>query len=217
MESRNQFTFYRSYYNALIKLPPKQRLGVLEALITYALDGTEAESLDGMQEMAMILIRPTLDASRKKAEAGKLGGSKAQANRKQKASKGETENELEKEAEVESETEVENETEDECLSRAGFEKFWKMYPVKVGKAKAWEAWQELTPDTEAACKGLHRWKASKQWARENGRFIPRAVKFLEERHYDDMPPAEIPRGATGELGQAEMEALAQILREEGRQ
>ena len=213
MEGRQQFTFYRSYHEALSKLPPEQRLGALEALIAYALDGTEPQNLDNVQEMAMILVRPTLDASRRKAAAGKLGGMKSQANRKQTASKGEKENEIEKEIENETEIESEIEIEDECLWREGFEKFWKLYPVKVAKAKAWETWKELKPDTKAACDGLKRWKDSHQWSRDEGRFIPRAVKFLKERHYDEMPPGKVPMGATGELGQAEMEAIQRVLRE----
>ena len=105
MEERKQFTFYRSYFEALSKLPRERRLGVLEAVIAYALDGTEPEGLDDMQAMAFLLIRPTLDTGRKKAAAGSAGGSKTQAKRKQKASKEEKEKETEIEIEIETDTE----------------------------------------------------------------------------------------------------------------
>ena len=208
MEGRKQFTFYRSYYEALRKLPDHQRLGALEAVITYALDATEPVGLDDMQAMAFLLIRPTLDAAWKKAASGKRGGSAAKANRKQSASKGE----IEKENEIE--TEIENEIEDECLWREGFERFWELYPEKVGKAKAELAWQEIRPDEKTACDAVRRWLRSEQWSRENGRFIPRAAKFLRERHFEDAPTEKVPVGASGILGQAEMEAIARIIANE---
>ena len=38
-DARGQFTFYRSYWEALRELPKKDRLPILDALIAYALDG----------------------------------------------------------------------------------------------------------------------------------------------------------------------------------
>lgn len=73
MEQRKQFTFYRSYYEAVKRLPKGAQTAVLLAICDYALNGTEPQ-LRGAAESAFILIRPTLDAGRKKAEAGKRGG-----------------------------------------------------------------------------------------------------------------------------------------------
>ena len=209
MEKRQQFTFYRSYFEALKELPQELRLGALEAVICYALDAVEPQGLSPMQRMAFRLIRPTLDAGRKKALSGKKGGSKPQANRKQTVSKKENENEVEAEGEIEKEKELE--IEDECLWQ-GFEKFWDMYPLKLGKDQAWEAWQQLRPDGDEACRVLYQWNNSQRWAREGGRFIPNPVKFLEERYFQQ-PPPEIPRGATSMMGQAELEAISQIMQE----
>lgn len=205
MEGRKQFTFYRSYYEALRKLPDHQRLGALEAVITYALDATEPVGLDDMQAMAFLLIRPTLDAAWKKAE----GGAKSKI---MKRSKKDTENKGE--IENEKENEIENEIENECLWREGFERFWELYPEKVGKAKAELAWKEIRPDVKTACDAVRRWLRSEQWSRENGRFIPRAAKFLRERHFEDAPTEKVPVGASGILGQAEMEAIARIIADE---
>jgi len=215
MEERKQFTFYRSYFEALSKLPRERRLGALEAVIAYALDGTEPEGLDDMQAMAFLLIRPTLDTGRKKAAAGSAGGSKTQAKRKQKASKEEKEKETEIENEIEKEleTELETENEDECLWREGFERFWDLYPVKVGKARALDAWMQIRPEIKTACDAVMLWLRSEQWKREKGRFIPRAAKFLLERHFEDAPKEAIPMGASGVLGEAEMESIRMILAE----
>lgn len=212
MEKRDQFTYYRSFQEALTELPDDLRLGVMDAIINYALDGTEPQGLCAMQRMAFRLIRPNLDASRKKAMAGKIGGSRSKANRKQTASKKENENEGEIEKENEIENEIEIEIEDECL-RTGFERFWASYPLKIGKDQAWEIWQELQPDADAVCGKVREWNGSHRWYRENGRFIPNPARFLEERYHEQSPP-EVPMGGTSPLGKAEIEAIMQIMGEE---
>lgn len=112
-EGRGQFTFYRSYYEAICELPKKEQLDVLMSIIAYALDGTMPE-LSRTSKAVFLLVKPTLDTGRKKASSGRRGGkqirSKAEANRKQ----GPREIEEEKEGEIDSEKEIEVEIENEC-------------------------------------------------------------------------------------------------------
>lgn len=128
MESRSQFTFYRSFADALKRIRKKaDRADAYDAICNYALYGIEPD-MDKLPDAAAIafdLIRPNLDASKRKAESGKRGGnakqaeSKPQANGKQTVSKpqanrkqGETASE--KEREIEKEKEKEIEIENEC-------------------------------------------------------------------------------------------------------
>lgn len=107
---RDQFTLYRSYYEAISRIRKKtDRADAYDALCAYALFCREPE-LDQLPDSAAIaftLIKPNLDASRRKAESGKRGGlakqtgSKGEANRIQTGS--------------EKESEKEKEREDECL------------------------------------------------------------------------------------------------------
>ena len=109
---RGQFTFYRSYYEAVKHLNKSDRAAVLMAICAYALD-EELPSLSGTPAAIFALVKPTLDTSRKKAESGKRGGeheangkqtaSKTQANGKQNAREKENENEKEGENEIENE------------------------------------------------------------------------------------------------------------------
>lgn len=112
MDNRSQFTFYRSFWEAVQSLPKKDKLPVLEAIISYALDGVTPSGLSQSQSAFFLLVKPNLDASRKKAANGKQGGSKQKANGKQTASK--KEKEREKEVEKENEEEIEIEKEYEC-------------------------------------------------------------------------------------------------------
>ncbi len=65
--SRGQFTFYRSYYEAALKLPKSRQLEALQAIIEYALDGVTPASLSPRSEAVLTAIRPNLDAARSKA------------------------------------------------------------------------------------------------------------------------------------------------------
>ena len=112
MTGRNQFTFYRSFWEAVRGLERKDQLPVLSAVIEYALDSKEPQCLTKTQTAFFLLTKPTLDASRRKAENGKQGGSKkkqTEASEKQTASKKERESKKENKKENEIEREGEKE------------------------------------------------------------------------------------------------------------
>jgi hypothetical protein len=69
-----------------------------------------------------------------------------------------------------------------------FDEFWAAYPKKVGKKAAWNAWKKVKPDTELFDKimtAIGRAKATWQWQRENGRYIPNPKTWLNEGRWDD--------------------------------
>lgn len=199
MEGRKQFTFYRSYYDAVMTLPMKYRRRVLMALVEYALFEKMPTELQSVEMACFILMKPTLDTSKIRSAVGRNGGFASGIRRSKK--------EKEKEKEIEKEIEYEYEgsaTED-------FEAFWNLYPVKIGKRSAAEAWRQVSPDAREVREGLDRWLGSRQWKQEDGRFIPRAAKFLSEKHYLESPKQAVPMGATGILGEAEIDAIRQVM------
>ncbi len=120
MEERKQFTFYASFARALKRIrKDADRAKAYDAIIDYALSGIEPdlEALPDSVAMAFELIRPTLDASKRKADSGRAGGtakqseSKREANRKQTDSKEEANG---KQTAREKEGEKEKEKENEC-------------------------------------------------------------------------------------------------------
>lgn len=131
--ARKQFTFYKSYYDAISELPKKDQSALILAVCAYALYEDPPKGLSIAASTAFKLIKPTLDSGRKKAESGALGGqasgkpseSKPQANGKQSGSKpqanrkqGENAREKEGEKEIEYEFEIEAEAEDEASAYA---------------------------------------------------------------------------------------------------
>ena len=120
---RKQFTFYRSYFEAVSNLPKSAQTAVLLAICDYALN-EKAPKLTGAASAVFSLIKPTLDTSRRRAELGvnygkgkkdkaKQTDSKPIANAKQTDSEKEIELELKKELELEYELELENKHEKE--------------------------------------------------------------------------------------------------------
>ena len=114
---REQFTFYRSYYEAIKTLPAKELKTALIAICAYALD-EETPSLSGIANSVFALVRPTLDTGRKKAENRANKSERSGKNEEQSKNKSEqngtNENKQEqtrneKEGEREGEGEVERE------------------------------------------------------------------------------------------------------------
>ena len=82
---RNQFTFYRSYRDALRALNAKDFKAVVLAICDYALDESEP-NLSGVPLAVFTLIRPTLDTGRNKAANRK---NKTKTNEEQNGNKSE--------------------------------------------------------------------------------------------------------------------------------
>lgn len=99
---RDQFTFYRSYYEALKSLPQKEQTKVFMAICSYALDEIPP-NLSGVSLSVFTLIRPTLDSGRRKAENRK---NKTRTKREQSVNEGEKEREEEGEEEREIEKDI---------------------------------------------------------------------------------------------------------------
>lgn len=76
---------------------------------------------------------------------------------------------------------------------ASFELFWHEYPRKEKKKDAYRAWVKLRPNPDLAKKitGYVTQRASRDWTRDNLKYIPLATSFLNgERWNDEMPAQE---------------------------
>ena len=233
MNERDGFYFHRSFREAIDQLPAKDQLALYRAITGFGLDGVEPEKLTPTQNAFYLLVRPVLAKGRNKAASGKKGGSKRQANSKQTESKIEANESNENSAsglplsdkgQGSNSNELRLGTSDEgkqagSAPGSSFTVFWESYPCKIGREKAWEAWKELSPTpilAEGIMNALEAWKRSEQWLEDGGRFVPRATKWLAERHFENPPAAgksAVPKGASGELGAAELEAIQRVLKE----
>ena len=74
-----------------------------------------------------------------------------------------------------------------------FSEFWSVYPRKQGKQDALRIYRRLKPDRtlqDRILKAVHEQKASEQWTREYGRFIPLPKTWLNRGSWDDEPQVQ---------------------------
>jgi hypothetical protein len=95
------------------------------------------------------------------------------------------------------ETETDTETEKPAPMRAKaartlarFEEFWKRYPRKSDRKRAFTAWRNLSEaNQELAIKNLEGWIQCRQWREDGGRYVPYAQKWLNRELFKDDPRA----------------------------
>jgi hypothetical protein len=97
---------------------------------------------------------------------------------------------------------------DSRVSRNGFDAFWDAYPRKVGKLAAQKAWKKLKTPASILPKileAIDRQRASPQWTKEGGQFIPHPATWLNQGRWED----DVTAGA-----ESESEKALRLLREE---
>jgi hypothetical protein len=84
---------------------------------------------------------------------------------------------------------------------AEFERFWSVYPKKVGKKDAERAFEKAikgmrddghtasSSPTDRMIAAVERQKCSEQWLKEGGRYIPNPATWLNQGRWEDELPA----------------------------
>lgn len=232
--SRNSFSFFVSYIEAVEELPEKEQLATLKAIIKYALYDKEPENFKGIKQAVFLLVKPTLDKSKQKAANGKQKGSKRKANESKPEANGKQDSILpsigigEGEGEGEGEGIGVGEREGDNSAHAEgslFTSFWNAYPehARGEREAAWEAWKKLNPAEDKAAQimeYLGYWKNSQRWVSDGGAFIPAAKNFLTpEKSYMRTKPAQAKKqecsweSGKRELDEWEIEAIRRIMAE----
>lgn len=73
-------------------------------------------------------------------------------------------------------------------AEASFSAFWTSWPAKRARVSALIAWRRIRPNAALLAviiAALERQKASDEWLREGGRFIPHAATWLNGRRWED--------------------------------
>lgn len=113
----------------------------------------------------------------------------------------------ESESESESETNPKKNTPASAppMDVSAFDQFWTAYPRKAGKGAARHAWKtgKLTEKLDAILAAVEKQKASEQWRKEGGQFIPHPATWLRQERWEDevlSPPTA--RAAVAESARA---------------
>jgi len=78
-----------------------------------------------------------------------------------------------------------------------FEMFWKAYPRKIGKLAALKAWEKSKerPAVDVVVAAVEKQKASEQWLKEGGQFIPHPATWLNQGRWSEEPVMKQRRGS----------------------
>lgn len=241
---RTQFTFYESFFKAISRIKKKQdRADAYDMICAYALYQKEPD-LDSASDAVAIafeLLRPVLDKAKERSESGKKGGSKPEANVKQNENKpeanakqGKAASKKEKEIEIENEVEVDNIPPSEvCGELPSSPPPAAVLPLVDGTdfEISVETATELSGlypavDVEQQLRNMRGWLWANPKNRKTKAGIMRFVNSWLSREQNSARPAssqatggrygkpDIPKGASGELGKAELEAIQRVLAQE---
>ena len=96
-----------------------------------------------------------------------------------------------------------------------FENFWVAYPKKVDKQGAKRAFKKANVDVNVLLEALENHKRSAQWLKDGGQFVPNPTTWLNQRRWESELPADrsAPKGASGQLGTSELEAIRRMFQE----
>ena len=98
---------------------------------------------------------------------------------------------------------------------ANFERFWQAYPNPVGKLAAMSAWRSLgdpAPILPEILAGVVGWQNSGRW--DSVRFVPHPARFLAERLWETVPPAEASQPAQPVKKESAVRQAARRIEEE---
>lgn len=234
--TRKQFTFYESFYRAIRRIRQKSaRADIYDAICAYALEGKEPDwdKLGDAAIVALELVLPVLNTAKRRADGACITTQKREApttppprsfhapttlppheGEKELEKEGEGEKELEKDVETETEAEVEAPGVSVSAER-NFSLFWEAYPRKAGREKARKVFFETNVELDTLLDALREQKASSQWCVSGGRYIPYPATWLKERRWEDQlaPSSQIPKGASGKLGEEELAAIRRVMAE----
>lgn len=89
-----------------------------------------------------------------------------------------------------------NRTETETEALPGFDRFWSVWPKtfrKEAKSECRKAWvkAKAEADTERVVAHVERLKASPNWLKDNGQFVPAPLVYINQRRWDGAEDAAV--------------------------
>lgn len=97
-----------------------------------------------------------------------------------------------------------------------FERFWAVYPKKVGKQAALSAYKKVKVPVDTLIAAVEAQKRTAQWTRDNGQYIPNPATWLNQGRWEDVLETKQDQpSAAFQPGTAEMAAIEAMKRRRG--
>lgn len=217
--------YVKAYYDwveQMAALEDDERGRLFVAILEYARSGAPPE-MSGREAILFPVFKAVVDRDAQKSDAmarnGATGGRASKANASKfkqteaNASKAKPTNNIRHKTE-----DREHKTEDDIPPKSpsegdAFERFWSVYPRKVGKQSAKRAFERVKVPLETLVTAVERQKCSDQWTQNNGQFIPHPATWLNQGRWDDeLPESAGVHRSTGTFAGGDV--FAEMLEEE---
>lgn len=215
--------YVKAYYDwveQMAALEDDERGRLFVAILEYARSGAPPE-MSGREAILFPVFKAVVDRDAQKSDVlaknGATGGSTSKANASKSKQMQANESKCKLTNNIRHKTEDKgHKTEDDIPPKSpskgdAFERFWSVYPRKVGKQSAKRAFERVKVPLETLVTAVERQKCSDQWTRDNGQYIPHPTTWLNQGRWDD----ELPKNEYSRRGQfANGDVFAQMLEEE---
>ena len=198
-ESKEYVKLWLSYEDYFREYDDESIGAIVRAMLAYRKSG-EQPQFEGAERFIWPAIQRDIDESIKAQEAaanacrenGKKGGrppkesgfSETKGNQKNQSGFSET-----KKSQGQGQGQGQGHIPPKSPSKGdAFERFWSVYPRKVGKQSAKRAFEKVKVPIETLVTAVERQKCSDQWTRDNGQYIPHPTTWLNQGRWDDELP-----------------------------
>lgn len=174
---RESVVFYRSFYEAIRRLPAEQFKASALAILEYGLDGKEPET-DGIERTVFCMAKPQIDANNRRYENGTKGGRPKTKNNQTETKDNINETKPEPK---EKEKVKDNVKEKDNTYSCAFETLWAAYPRKKEKANAYKCYKARLADgfsEDELMTAVKRYADECKARRTEARYIKLGATFL---------------------------------------
>lgn len=192
--------YVKAYYDwveQMAALEDDERGRLFVAILEYARSGAPPE-MSGREAILFPVFKAVVDRDAQKSDVlaknGATGGSASKANASKSKQMQANESKCKPTNNIRHKTEdIKHKTEDDIPPKSpskgdAFERFWSVYPRKVGKQSAKRAFEKVKVPLETLVTAIERQKCSDQWTRDNGQYIPHPTTWLNQGRWDDELP-----------------------------
>ena len=198
------FKAYADFDALTVEITDAEKANLLLMAYRYATTGAEPAFV-GNERFYWAMMKAQIDRDQesydKKVSAGAAGGRPAKADEsteKQTKADESTEKHSEPSFKNKNKTKDQDQEQDqdgEPVTRASaldrrFAAFWAAYPKKVGKQDALRAFARLKVGEDqlaAMLAAIEQQRASPQWAKDGGQYIPNPATWLRQGRWEDEP------------------------------
>jgi hypothetical protein len=214
-----EVTYIKVFIDLLDAMEPfgdAERGRLFTAMLEYARTG-EVPQLGGNERYLFPMIKAQLDRDREalqsrarlNSENGKLGGRPKKAKESEKSERFfEKANKSEKSQDKDKDKDKDKDNIPPKPPTGDFERFWAVYPKKVGKEAARKAFSKVKTPVDALITAISAQKRSTQWKKDNGQYIPNPATWLNQGRWEDVleTPVE-PDNSGWTMGAEELAAI----------